>query len=575
MFDKKSSVMIIAEIANTHEGNFNTLIKLIDECSKLHVNSIKFQIIRAQEILENSHEKFSLFQKLEFTNFEWKKIFEYSRSKKLKIYADVFGIKSAKLAEQLNVDGFKIHSSEINNPSLLKFLSNNKKPILLSTAGSYLYEIDEILKILLKVNKKITLMHGFQGYPTDISDLNLTKIKELKKRYNLDVGLMDHISGDSDLALLIPLLGVSLGVSIIEKHITLDRSLKGIDYYSSLNPSEFKTLIGLIYQTEKALSKNSSSISINEQKYRFEHKKNSISKTEIKKNYPLKINSFEFKRTNLKTDSLPFFEITGKKLRKDLKKSEILTSKLLERPKIAAIIACRVESERLFAKPLQNISNIPIIKHLLKQVEKSKLIDDVVLAISENEGNEIFVNFARRERIKFVTGDDNDVLERLIIGAKFVKADIVFRVTSENPFIYWEGIDHAIQKHLDGNYDFTFMDKIPIGSGFEIINLETLEKSHDLGSLKHRSELCSLYIHEHQQDFKINRLLAPKNLQFPDLRLTVDTPEDLLVSRLIYASVGNYGKPIPLIKIINFLKKHPEIININSSIPLGVTRIWK
>ena len=280
---KKSKTFIIAEIANSHEGNFENLKQLVDECSKLKIDAVKFQIFKANEILEPSHEKFSLFKKLEFSNKQWKIIINYSKNKKLKIFADVFGLNGAKLADSLKVDGFKIHSSEINNPSLLKFLSNNKKPILLSTAGSYLYEIDEILKILLKVKKKITLMHGFQGYPTEISDLNLTKISELQKRYNLDVGLMDHISGDSDLALLIPLLGVSLGVSIIEKHITLDRSKKGIDYYSSLNPTEFKTLIGLIHQSEKAVSKNSSSISINEQKYRFEHKKTQYLKLKLKR----------------------------------------------------------------------------------------------------------------------------------------------------------------------------------------------------------------------------------------------------------------------------------------------------
>ena len=158
----------------------------------------------------------------------------------------------------------------------------------------------------------------------------------------------------------------------------------------------------------------------------------------------------------------------------------------------------------------------------LNQLESSNLIDDVVLAISEKQGNEIFIDFARREKIKFVVGDYQDVLNRLIKGAKYVNANIIFRVTSENPFIFWEGIDTVIKKHLHGKFDFSFVENIPIGSGFEIVNLNAFEKSHQNGSKKHRSELCSLYIHEHQKDFKINKFHPPKNLQFPNLRLTVD-----------------------------------------------------
>lgn len=573
----KSKIFIIAEIANSHEGNLATFKKLIDECSKLKINAIKFQIFKTDELLEISHEKYTLFKKLEFSNKQWKEIINFSKKKKLIVFADVFGLKSAKLADQLGIEGFKVHSSEINNPVLLNYLSNSKKPILLSTAGSNLYEIDEVLKILLKNSKEIVLMHGFQGYPTEISDLNLSRISELKKCYNLPVGLMDHISGSSELALIIPLLGISQGASIIEKHITLNRSKKGIDYFSSLNPIEFKKLIELIQKSKKALGTKQIELLTNETKYRLDHKKNTIASSFIKKGTSINEKLFQFKRTKSKVESLPFFEIKGQKASRNIKKSEVLTRNIVSmgKNKIAAIIACRVESDRLFGKPLQNISNIPIIRLLLNQLETSNLINDIVLAISEKEGNEIFVDFARKEKIKFVVGDDKDVLKRLIDGAKYVQADIIFRVTSENPYIFWEGIDHAIKSHIDGKFDFSFVEDVPIGSGFEIINLSAFEKSHRYGTNRHRSELCSLYIHEHQKNFKINKFIPQKKLRYPQLRLTVDTPEDLLVARKIYASLGKNGNPIPLKKIIAFLHDNPKIIKINSDIPLGVTRIWE
>ena len=95
----------------------------------------------------------------------------------------------------------------------------------------------------------------------------------------------------------------------------------------------------------------------------------------------------------------------------------------------------------MFAKQLQLVGGRPILQHVLDQIKKSKLIDEIVLGISEKEGNEIFVKFAKENQLKFVIGDDKDVLQRLIEGAKYVNADIVFRITPENPFIYWEGID--------------------------------------------------------------------------------------------------------------------------------------
>jgi len=172
------------------------------------------------------------------------------------------------------------------------------------------------------------------------------------------------------------------------------------------------------------------------------------------------------------------------------------------------------------------------------------------LAISENEGNEYFIKYAKEKNLKFILGNDKNVLYRLIEGAKYVNADIIFRITPENPYIYWEGIDKVLRKHIVKNYDFSVIEDIPLGSGYEVINLDALEKSHALGSDKHRSELCSLYIYENQKKFRINRFFPEKSLQRPEIRLTVDNPEDLIVVRKIYENLGKNKNPIPLKKII-------------------------
>jgi len=419
-------------------------------------------------------------------------------------------------------------------------------------------------------------MHGFQGYPTKLDELNLSRILLLKKKFSLPIGLMDHLSGDSEMALIVPLVSIGLGVSVIEKHITLNRSQKGLDYYSALNPNEFSQMVSLIRKTEKSLGNGSLEILRNELKYRLVHKKNSIAKKTIPKGTILSEKLFDLKRTKQKKQSVYFFDYNNRKSTSTLSKGEILTLSKLDKksPKIAAIIACRVGSERLYAKPLQRIDQFMILELFIKQLQKSKLISEIVLAVSDAPGNEVFVNFAINNNLKYIQGDDKDVLARLVTAAQYVNCDIIFRNTPDCPYMYWEGIDGMLKKHILGKYDFSVMNNIPLGAGFEIINIKALEISHSKGNDKHRSELASLYLFDHKHKFKINVQEPSKNLQRPDLRLTVDYPEDLQVARLIYTSLGKNGNPIKLASIIKLLDSNPKISSINSNFVPHNAKLW-
>ena len=99
-----------------------------------------------------------------------------------------------------------------------------------------------------------------------------------------------------------------------------------------------------------------------------------------------------------------------------------------------------------------------------------------------------------------------------------------------------------IKNHISGNYDLSIIDGLPLGSTFEIINKKALKISHMKGGKKHRSELCSLYINENQSKFKIFRYKPKKLVLRPEIRLTVDTPEDLIVARIIHEKIGKGKK---------------------------------
>jgi N,N'-diacetyllegionaminate synthase len=569
-----TKTFVIAEMANSHEGNLATAKQITEKAAYAGADAIKYQKFTADELANPSHENYSLYKKLEMKNSEWVELIKFAKSLKLKVFLDIFGLCSALQAKSFGVDGYKIHSADATNLPLLKFLSNQKKPILISTAGCTLNEIYKSISTIT-MNHNLVLMHGFQGYPTKLNDLDLHRLKSLKERFGMPIGLSDHVSGNSNMATLIPLFGIMLGASVIEKHITLDRKKKGLDYYSALNPTEFSNLVSLIRKTEKTLGTEFFILSKNEIKYRNLHKKFFIANKSIKKDSKLNLNMFDFKRVKT-SNGLTTLNFKKTFAKKSISKDTVLNSSFVDDqlPKIAAVVACRVHSSRLFAKQLQIIENTTILEMVIDQLKTSTLIDDIVLAISDRKGNEVFIEFAKQNNLKFILGDDKDVLKRLIDGAKIANAEIIFRITPENPYIYWEGIDQIIKEHISGNFDFSNLVDLPLGSGYEVINLNSLEISHQKGKDKHRSELCSLYINENQKKFKINRFYIPKKLQRSEIRLTVDTPQDLILARIIYKKLKKKNHLISLNQIIPFLDKNPELLKINTDIPLGVSRIW-
>lgn len=225
--------------------------------------------------------------------------------------------------------------------------------------------------------------------------------------------------------------------------------------------------------------------------------------------------------------------------------------------KIVATIACRNNSRRLYAKPLQLLQERTVLDFLMMQLQAQKEIDDVVLAISEMPGNEAFIAYAKEKNIKYVTGDDRDVLGRLIKACELVNGNVVFRITSESPFPYLEGLPFAREKFQKEKSDYLSYSKLPDGCNFELINLEALKTSHKNGEYRHRSELCTLYINENKDKFKLTILEIDKNLERPNYRLTIDFPEDLILCRRVVNALGGDNRYLPYKEIIKFLDDHP------------------
>lgn len=232
------------------------------------------------------------------------------------------------------------------------------------------------------------------------------------------------------------------------------------------------------------------------------------------------------------------------------------------RRKLVAALACRNQGTRLYGKPLQNLDiekGVRIIDCIIDSLNAIDCIDQIVLGISEGEENEVFVSIAKEKGIEYIIGDEDDVLKRLIVCGKKVQATDIFRVTSESPFLYYQPIEKLWERHCNHNNDATFYDEIIDGCGFEIIALDALKQSHVKGEAKHRSELCTLYIRENLNCFKVEKIKAEQKLNRTDLRLTVDNPEDLVVCRAVYLEFKAQAPQINIDDVVLYLDQHPEL----------------
>lgn len=247
--------------------------------------------------------------------------------------------------------------------------------------------------------------------------------------------------------------------------------------------------------------------------------------------------------------------------------------------KVAAAIACRNQGSRLYGKPLQNLDvekGITILDNIILCLKSIKFIDEIVLGISEGLENERYKTIAKKHNISYIVGDEENVLERLIMCGESVLATDIFRITSESPFLYYELVEKMWNKYIDNNLDALFMDYLIDGIGFEIISMKSLQLSNKKGLDIHKSEFCSLYIRENIHLFNVEKVIPPKHLIRKDLRLTVDNPEDLVLCRKIYKEFEFQAPRIKIEDIIIFLDNNPKLKELVSSyLDKGYSTMYK
>ncbi len=254
---------IIAEISANHNQSFRMAVELIHAAKDAGADAVKLQTYTAETLtLDCDNDCFSIkagpwagrrlydLYKEAYTPWDWQpKLKKTAEDLGLICFSTPFDKTATDFLEEMDVPAYKIASFEITDIPLIEYVASKGKPIIISTGIARLSEIEEAVSVCRNVgNNQIALLKCTSSYPTPLSEVNLRTITDLAKKFKVITGLSDHTLGIS-----VPIASVAIGACIIEKHLTLDRSLGGPDASFSLEPEEFKQMVRSVRETEKAL----------------------------------------------------------------------------------------------------------------------------------------------------------------------------------------------------------------------------------------------------------------------------------------------------------------------------------
>jgi N-acetylneuraminate synthase len=250
---------ILGEIGINHNGDIAIAKKLIDICADLKIEAVKFQKRDIYKVYEKSllasarkspwgETQEDQKKGLEFGQEEYEEINNYCKSKNIKWFASAWDINSLKFLDQFNCEYSKVASAMITSDKFLDEVSKRQKYTFISTGMSDMKIIENAINIFTKNNCKFELMYCVSVYPCKPELIDLNCIKSLKDHFKCDVGYSGHENG-----IAVSLAAVGMGITSLERHITLDRTMYGSDQAASMEPNGFSLLVKSVSKARKAL----------------------------------------------------------------------------------------------------------------------------------------------------------------------------------------------------------------------------------------------------------------------------------------------------------------------------------
>jgi len=258
-------VLVIAEAGVNHNGDMELARRLVAAAAAAGADVVKFQTFSAERLATRDARKAdyqgrttgthesqqAMLSKLELSAEAHHMLIDCCRQHEIEFCSSGFDERSVDLLAELGLNRFKIPSGEVTNLPYLRHIGRLGGPLILSTGMASLEEVESALAVLEGAGTPrqcITVLHCNTEYPTPISDVNLRAMLTIRDRLGVAVGYSDHTEG-----IEVAVAAVALGATVIEKHLTLDRTLPGPDHRASLEPDEFQAMVRAIRNIELAL----------------------------------------------------------------------------------------------------------------------------------------------------------------------------------------------------------------------------------------------------------------------------------------------------------------------------------
>jgi len=267
IFNKNNRVFIIAELSANHNGSKEIAIETIKAAKRAGADAIKLQTYTADTLTINCDNEYftdilkgtiwegrSLYDlyKEAYTPWEWhEELFRVAKEEGLMCFSTPFDKTAVDFLEQFSPPAYKIASFEIQDIPLIEYAASKGRPMIMSTGIAELEDIELAVQTCRDAgNNDITLLKCTSSYPAPIEEVNLATIPDLKQRFGVEAGLSDHTLG-----IVAPVVAVTMGARVIEKHFILDKSIGGPDASFSLDEKEFTDMVTAVRQAEKAVGK--------------------------------------------------------------------------------------------------------------------------------------------------------------------------------------------------------------------------------------------------------------------------------------------------------------------------------
>jgi len=237
--------------------------------------------------------------------------------------------------------------------------------------------------------------------------------------------------------------------------------------------------------------------------------------------------------------------------------------------KIVATIEARMNSSRLPGKVLLTVQGKTILELLIERLQKVRLIDEIVVATTRNNNDDLIEDLCKKNNIRIFRGSEKDVMGRVIEAAKSVSADIIVEITGDCPLIDPSIVEQILKIYIANKVDYVgnaLVRSYPDGMDVQVFSLKTLENSYNMTNDKLDREHVTLHIRNNPEIFSHINVVAPPEIFNPDLGLTLDEKDDFILIKKIFEKFHNENKYFSCLEILNYLEENKHLYLINKHI---------